>query len=615
MLFLPKSEKNKNWLWLKVLIAVFFILILVLAATYLIFEEIYKNKIYPGLTINQIDLSGLTREEAEKILEEKIDKINQNGLKFKFEEEEITVGPIISSLAGDVAYQIVFFEIDKTIDHAFGFGRSSGFFKNLTKKIRAGTRGRVIKLSFSIKEEEIRNILYESFQFFDQPGEDARLMATTSPETGKLEFWIKEEKTGFRLDYESAIKKLEENLIKLDISPIEIGIRKDYPNIYKNECLNINSSAKKIISYTPITLVYEDKNWEVSKEDILSWLKLARGVNDKIIVDIDSKKAEEFLRTNITEEIDQEAIDARFEIKDDRVVEFITNQDGIKVNIDKTISRLRSKFLVENELEVELIVEVEKSNVSNEEVNDLGIKEIIGTGHSNFVGSPSNRIHNIKTGATSLSGILIKPDEEFSLNNALGKINAETGYLPELVIRGNKTIPEYGGGLCQIGTTMFRVALGTGLPITFRRNHSYRVFYYEPAGTDAAIYSPWPDLKFINDTGNHILIQHRIDGNDIYFDFWGTNDARIIEKTDPIIYNITAPGPTKYIETTDLALGEKKCTEMAHNGADAYFDYKVTYANDEVKEEKFKSHYVPWREVCLIGVEKLSTSTEETINE
>jgi len=97
MFFLPKSENMKNWLWLKVLIAVFFILLLVSVATYLIFEEIYKNRIYPGLTINQIDLSGLSQEKAKKILEEKTDKINQNGLKFKFEEEEITVGPIISS--------------------------------------------------------------------------------------------------------------------------------------------------------------------------------------------------------------------------------------------------------------------------------------------------------------------------------------------------------------------------------------------------------------------------------------------------------------------------------------------------------------------------------------
>ena len=155
------------------------------------------------------------------------------------------------------------------------------------------------------------------------------------------------------------------------------------------------------------------------------------------------------------------------------------------------------------------------------------------------------------------------------------------------------------------------------MPITQRRNHSYRVGYYEPAGTDATIYNPWPDYRFINDTENHVLIQSRIEGDDIYFDFWGTKDGREIDISDPVISNITKPQPTKIIETLDIPVGERKCTEHAHNGADAYFDYTVTYNNGSIKEKRFSSHYVPWREVCLLGVKKLSTasSTEEIIEE
>jgi len=152
-------------------------------------------------------------------------------------------------------------------------------------------------------------------------------------------------------------------------------------------------------------------------------------------------------------------------------------------------------------------------------------------------------------------------------------------------------------------------------------HHSYRVSYYEPAGTDATIYNPRPDFRFINDTAHHILIQVRIEGNNLYFDMWGTNDGRIIEKTDPVIYNITSPGPTKIIETLDLEPGKKKCTERAHNGADAYFDYKVSYpagiasTSPITKEVRFSSHYIPWQEVCLLGVEELSKTEEEDIDE
>ena len=379
------------------------------------------------------------------------------------------------------------------------------------------------------------------------------------------------------------------------------------------------------MALAPITLKYKTNEWVVDVKLLSSWLTLVKAGEidnqDKIIVSIKDDLIKNYLVEFIAPNIDKKAIDALFEVKNNRVSKFQASRDGLKLDIEASIKNIKSELDKENNL-IDLIVnkEIAKSNTSD--VNDLGINEIVGTGHSNFAGSPANRRHNIRTGASSLSGMLIKPNEEFSLNNALGEINADTGYLPELVIKGNKTIPEYGGGLCQIGTTMFRTALAAGLPITQRRNHSYRVSYYEPAGTDATIYNPWPDFRFINDTPKHLLIQYRIEGNDLYFDLWGTKDGRLASTTDPIIYNITKPGPTKYIETLDLEVGKKKCTEHAHNGADAFFDYTVTYPPDIatttpiVKETRFSSHYIPWQEVCLIGVEELiATSTEDIIDE
>jgi vancomycin resistance protein YoaR len=174
------------------------------------------------------------------------------------------------------------------------------------------------------------------------------------------------------------------------------------------------------------------------------------------------------------------------------------------------------------------------------------------------------------------------------------------------VIKGNKTVPELGGGACQFGTTMFRTALNTGLPITNRQNHSYSVSYYFPVGTDATIYDPAPDFKFINDTKHYILIQTKIEENIMTFEMWGTKDGRVAEQTTPVLSNYVSPPATKIVETTDLAPGVTKCTEKAHTGVTASFDYKVTYEEGEVKEQNFTSKYKPWQEVCLKGVEKLS---------
>lgn len=625
--------------WLLSIVIIFFIVSALLVLSYFIFEYTYKNRIYPGIFLGEIELSGLTKDQAVDILNAKVDAINQNGIVFKYESHQLNLFPQIISVEGDLAYQLINFDVEKTIDSAYNFGRTDSFPVNLNDKLLTLLKKKGIKILFSINEQEITDMLENKFNEFSKPVKDAKLVYTTSYNWPYINFSVEEEEAGTKIQYEESVDILKEHLAKLNTASIDLNVFPEFPKIYKKDCLNIETKADNLLQKAPLVLNYGNKKWYINKNDLISWLVLQLNgeVNNsnEVVVGLDRNMLEYYLSNTIAPEINEEPFDAKFEIKDGRVVEFQASQDGLELNINASVQKIAYEFLANNNSQVELISKDLKSNIATETINDLGIKDIIGIGESNFSGSPVNRRHNIGVGANTLNGLLIKPDEEFSLIKALGEINKEAGYLPELVIKDNKTIPEYGGGLCQIGTTMFRAALSTGLPITMRRNHSYRVSYYEPAGTDATIYDPWPDLKFINDTPNHILIQSRIEGDNLFFDFWGTPDGRIATQTYPIISNIVRPGPTKIIETLELKPGEKKCTEHAHNGADTYFDYTVIYSlenppadvkeKEELAEEdlviknRFKSHYVPWREVCLLGVEELSTektssSTKETID-
>jgi len=227
----------------------------------------------------------------------------------------------------------------------------------------------------------------------------------------------------------------------------------------------------------------------------------------------------------------------------------------------------------------------------------------LAVGSSNFAGSPQNRRHNIRVGSEILHGLFISPDQEFSLVQALGDIDKDSGFLPELVIKGDRTVPEYGGGLCQIGTTMFRLALNAGLPITERASHSYRVSYYEPAGLDATIYNPRPDFRFVNDTGRHLLLQTKVDGNDLIFEFYGTDDGREVRGDGPKIYNIVPPGEPQFIETDELEPGKKRKIESAHAGAEAKYVNTIIFPNKITRKDVWISRYQPWPEVWLVGKE------------
>ncbi|EKE18843.1 MAG: VanW family protein [uncultured bacterium] len=253
---------------------------------------------------------------------------------------------------------------------------------------------------------------------------------------------------------------------------------------------------------------------------------------------------------DLARKTNKDPIDAKFKVEDGKVVTFLEAENGVTLDTEKSlavISDFLSNNKVEDQQKVELPFESKKPTTNYGDVNDMGISSLIGQGTSDFKGSPKNRIFNIKVATQRFNGLLIKPGEEFSFVKILGEVDGEHGYLPELVIKQGVTEPEFGGGVCQVSTTAFRAAIYSGLKITARRNHAYPVSYYIPHGMDSTIYVPNPDLKFINNTPNHILIQAKITGTVLTFSFYGTDDGRKIAVDGP---HITERQPDGALKTT-----------------------------------------------------------------
>jgi len=569
----------------------------------------YNGIFLKGTEVAGVDIGNLDFEQAKEKINQRIDFISRRGFVYNTPDKTVVIYPNVPAIeSADTSYPLVYWEIDKTLG-AIEKKQSNNHLSNLISKIKTLSNGSNFELQYSWDQKQHLEILISNLKglLMDK--------AEASFEIIDNSLKVVPEQIGLTFDYHRAMDDTAEQIKNLINKDINLQTVEDQPVI---TAALINSKKQEILYFIQkgdFQLSFEGKNWEVPNEIWRTWLKVKMGVNGSY-VGLDLPLFEKYLETaEIKNEVEVSVQDARFKLVDGRVDEFTNSQDGRVINIENTLYLLEQALNQVDRSKVDLAVDVIGAKVKNQDVNNLGIKEIIGIGHSNFQYSPPNRVHNIGIGGDTLNGLLIAPDQEFSLVTALGEIDGEHGYKQELVIKGNETVPEYGGGLCQIGTTMFRGALSTGLPIIERRNHSYRVSYYEPAGTDATIYNPWPDFKFLNDTGHYILLQTRIEDNDLYFDFWGVKDGRTATTTYPVIYNIVKPEPTKIIETTDLAPGEKKCTESAHNGADAYFDYTVVYPEGStttpLHERRFSSHYTPWQAVCLVGA---ATSTSPTAN-
>ncbi len=597
-----KSFSKRYW----PLVAVVFLILVILPASYNISQA---SKIYSGISVGVLNFGGLTSQEAYNLLQEKWNQTQTKGwLLIDTQGQQVTL-PVLVTSAGDpdLTYSLISLDIEQTVLKASNFLRQGSIIHKFWGPLWIKFTGKKLKPVFKIEQERILIFIKENFPQLEQPPEPAKLIVDAADNLS-----VVTEKSGTVLDEAKFWQDLQTELDNFSNQTITLSVKNITPKLTESKVAELLPQARALLKDLTLILKYGDSIWQIEPLIWHRWLGV-KMENNQTHVGLLPELAQDYFNKEIVSVINRPAQDAKFKLDNGKVKEFQGSQLGQELKLVPSVLNIE-EAVINNQTNVELVVEEVKPKIITAQTNELGIAEIIGVGKSNFAGSPKNRRHNIKVGADTLNGILIQPNEEFSLLKALGVIDASTGYLPELVIKGNKTIPEYGGGLCQIGTTVFRAALASGLPIIERRNHSYRVVYYEPAGTDATIYDPEPDLRFINDTGQAILIQTKIEGDNLIFEFWGTQDGRQVTQTKPKIYNIVAPPPTKIVETEDLPPGEKKCTEKAHNGADTEFTYTVVYPDGSKKEQVFKSHYVPWQEVCLLGVPKDTLVPEQPTN-
>jgi len=247
---------------------------------------------------------------------------------------------------------------------------------------------------------------------------------------------------------------------------------------------------------------------------------------------------------NLAQKINRGPVDAKFTIDNGLAIILTPAQNGQELNISTATTELRQGFLA-NKSEIILTTKITEPAITAEKISSLGISDRLAVGESNFTGSTLARIQNIKVSSKKYNGLIIKPNETFSFNSILGDVVASTGYVPEKVIKDGKIEYEYGGGICQVSTTLFRAAIMAGFPIVERKPHAFPVHYYEPQGFDATIYPGSSDLRFINDTPGPVLVQTHIVGKNIFFEIYGKSDGRTVTMTGPYQYDIQPDGAMK----------------------------------------------------------------------
>ena len=204
-----------------------------------------------------------------------------------------------------------------------------------------------------------------------------------------------------------------------------------------------------------------------------------------------------------------------------------------------------------------------------------------------------NRIHNIKLVASWIDGVLLLPNEEFSVAKVLGDVTPEQGFKEAFVIVKGELVPLLGGGSCQIATTLYNAIQGADIKVLQRRNHSMYFNIY-PLGRDAGVYPGQLDFRFKNDTGHPILIKALATNRRLSFRIYGTPSGKTVKFSHPEVF-IKSEG--KFIPSTVKAV----------LAADSPFKTIVTRTvfdatGRQIKEEKIVSVYALYGEKTNVPI-------------
>ncbi len=551
------------------------------------YQLAYGKMILPRVLVAGVEISNMDKEGAKKRLEIEFNG-NPNIVQIKY-RGQVLAETISLTKSYDFGW---------AVEQAWGLGRSGNLLTKISERVNMFFKPRSVDLPINYDTDALDGMISKVVARINQDGVQAKIKVDNA---GEIK--IEPGTDGLRVDEEELRKEIVTDLGLPGNHLVETPTKVDtaaIDNSRVNEALAIANKWKG----KSLRIFRNDYNLFLKTEEVFKLIGLSNAAvnNDEV----------DRLLTQVKTGVEIEAKNAVFNFDNGKVVEFSAEVPGVRVDDNKFKEKLTQVVTDIKTTEVEGPVNVTEPRIKAGDINSLGIKTLIGVGTSKFHNSIPNRIHNLTLASSRLNGAIVAPGETFSLGQQIGDVSKATGYLEAYVISQGRTVLGDGGGVCQVSTTLFRAALNAGLPIIERKAHAYRVHYYEEdlgPGYDATVFLPSADLRFINDTPGHILIQTKVDPKNfsMRYEIYGTSDGRVAAISQAKIYSQTPPLPTIYQDDPTLPAGTKKQVDWSAWGAKVSFDYKVTRGNEVLQDRTFYSTYQPWAAIYLVGTEQLAS--------
>ncbi len=348
------------------------------------------------------------------------------------------------------------------------------------------------------------------------------------------------------------------------LSKIQKRLEKERLNSSAQKLLRMGFSKKEVVNYLlPETIFIEEK---------LSKIFNKQETEDKIKV-----------------------------FKNECNIKIFNGKKGYFLDINTFYNEIYKSVLnEENNIKINVgIREYKNCNIKKEDYVPKGCFE------TNFENSSPERKNNIKIALSALDGIVLDEGEILSFNSVTGERSEKNGYKQAKIISGGTFVSGFGGGVCQVSTTLYNASLLSGLEVLEVHNHSLPVSYVEPC-FDAMVNSGSSDLVIRNNSGGKIIITTSYSGNKCKVKIFGKENKfivkRVSEKTKIIPAKVErVENDYKRFGLEKLSVGEEKRISYAKDGfySNGYLEFYDKNGNKKQKEKIRSCKYNPTEGVIV----------------
>lgn len=273
--------------------------------------------------------------------------------------------------------------------------------------------------------------------------------------------------------------------------------------------------------------------------------------------------------------------------------------DGIDFNVDEV-----KKLVAKGKKEYTIELTVTEPEITTKELGQEAFPDIIGkTYKTTYSMGDVNRNTNIELAAKNVNGIILMPGETFSYNGILGDTTADKGYKPGGAFLNGEVVQSYGGGICQVSSTIYNAVLYADLEIVERCNHTFLTGYV-PAGLDATVAYGYIDFKFKNNREYPIKLVVTAKNGVVSATIRGVKEKDDVDvELKSVVTSYIAP-QVKYQDTNTMKKGTEVIKQSGSSGCRCTVYITKYKDGKQVSNDVYNDVYSAQPKIVLRGTKK-----------